>query len=113
LNAIFVFLGVATKSFYVLKSIGTMQAIVALCALSTAAALVGGPSAKAGTALNARSKSVPFLDAPANLDSSMPGYAGFDPIGLASLFPAVSNTNYSSSSFYYRAYCTCIVERLE
>ena len=26
---------------------------------------------------------IPFLPAPANLDKSLPGYAGFDPLGFA------------------------------
>jgi hypothetical protein len=31
------------------------------------------------------SPSVPFLKKPANLDESLPGYVGFDPLGLATI----------------------------
>ena len=31
------------------------------------------------------SPSIPFLKKPANLDASLPGYAGFDPLGLATI----------------------------
>ena len=66
-----------------------MHAVLALCALSTVAAFVSKSTPASTSALSAKSKSVPFLDAPANLDESMPGYAGFDPLGLASTFPNV------------------------
>lgn len=34
------------------------------------------------TMVEARSESMPFLPKPANLDESMPGYTGFDPLGF-------------------------------
>ena len=45
----------------------------------TAAAKAVGPRMQV-------SESVPFLSKPKNLDSSMPGYAGFDPFGLSEYF---------------------------
>jgi len=38
-------------------------------------------------ALNARSKSVPFLEQPPALDGTLPGDVGFDPLGLSSAYP--------------------------
>lgn len=32
------------------------------------------------------SESVPFLSKPKNLDSSLPGYVGFDPLGFSDYF---------------------------
>jgi light-harvesting complex I chlorophyll a/b binding protein 1 len=39
----------------------------------------------------AKSKSVPFIDQPAALTGKLPGDVGFDPLGLSSLYPDVSN----------------------
>lgn len=33
-----------------------------------------------------KSKAMPFLSQPANLDGSMPGDVGFDPLGITSVF---------------------------
>eukprot|EP00640_Fibrocapsa_japonica_P005517 CAMPEP_0113934960 /NCGR_PEP_ID=MMETSP1339-20121228/2197_1 /TAXON_ID=94617 /ORGANISM="Fibrocapsa japonica" /LENGTH=97 /DNA_ID=CAMNT_0000936947 /DNA_START=116 /DNA_END=405 /DNA_ORIENTATION=+ /assembly_acc=CAM_ASM_000762 len=38
------------------------------------------------TMMAEKSPSLPFMDAPANLDASMPGYVGFDPLGFSDSF---------------------------
>ena len=48
-------------------------------ALIVAAAKSVGPRMQA-------SESVPFLSKPKNLDSSLPGYVGFDPLGFSDYF---------------------------
>jgi hypothetical protein len=68
----------------------TMQAVVALCALSTVSAFMG-QTAKPSSALNAvRSKSVPFAEQPAALDGTLPGDVGFDPLGITGYWSDVS-----------------------
>ncbi|KAJ8608257.1 hypothetical protein CTAYLR_007278 [Chrysophaeum taylorii] len=43
------------------------------------------PSTSRSTALDAKSKAIPFLDAPPALDGSMVGDKGFDPIGFSAI----------------------------
>lgn len=54
---------------------------IGLCAASVQA-FSRIASSRSATFLQAKSKSVPFLEAPKNLDESMAGYAGFDPAGF-------------------------------
>jgi hypothetical protein len=63
--------------------------IVCLCS-AVSAFKVGKTELKAATALNVRSKSVPFLDQPPALTGKAPGDVGFDPLGLSSLWSDVS-----------------------
>lgn len=58
--------------------------LIILSALSTAVAFNAAvkPATRTTMALNAKSKSLPFMDQPAYLDGSMPGDVGFDPLGL-------------------------------
>lgn len=63
-----------------------------------AASLVSRPSAFSGARLsqcaaptNARfsmvaSRSIPFMERPAKLDGTLPGDAGFDPLGFSNMF---------------------------
>lgn len=65
-----------------------IAAVLSLGFLSSALAFTSSPSIRAGSSLTMaaeRSKAMPFLLRPANLDESMPGYKGFDPLGLASI----------------------------
>jgi len=60
--------------------------IVALCAVSASAFSPVAPRAsRSGVSLMAKSKAMPFLDAPPKLDGSMAGDAGFDPLGLSNI----------------------------
>ena len=71
-----------------------MFAVVTLCALSSASALITrGNVAASSTSLNAmRSKSVPFMEQPPALDGTSAGDVGFDPLGLTSYWADVSYT---------------------
>eukprot|EP00286_Rhodomonas_abbreviata_P023275 CAMPEP_0181303206 /NCGR_PEP_ID=MMETSP1101-20121128/8424_1 /TAXON_ID=46948 /ORGANISM="Rhodomonas abbreviata, Strain Caron Lab Isolate" /LENGTH=211 /DNA_ID=CAMNT_0023408743 /DNA_START=18 /DNA_END=653 /DNA_ORIENTATION=+ len=39
-----------------------------------------------GPTMQAMSEAIPFMPKPANIDSSMPGYAGFDPLGFSDYY---------------------------
>lgn len=70
-----------------------MIATIALfCLLSTAAAFQPAAKMARSTALDAKSKSVPFLEQPSALDGTMAGDVGFDPIGFSSYWSDVSST---------------------
>jgi len=61
-----------------------MRAFVVFGALAQAIAF-SSPSARNAvsmTQLLAKSKAVPFLEAPKNIPTDAPGYAGFDPVGF-------------------------------
>jgi hypothetical protein len=65
-----------------------MFALLSLGLLSSAAAFSAAPARRADAAVSMslqRSKALPFLIRPANVDESMPGYKGFDPLGLAKI----------------------------
>ena len=80
-----------------------IAAVLSLGLVSSALAFTSSPSSRAGSVMTMaaeRSKAMPFLLRPANLDESMvreplltetpltlhqPGYKGFDPLGLASI----------------------------
>jgi len=63
-----------------------MKTIVTLCLLGSAAAFAPAPSTpRPATALMAKSKALPFLEAPPKLDGSMAGDVGFDPLGLSEI----------------------------
>jgi len=61
------------------------SAIALSCLASNAMAFItpAAPKAASTTALAAKSKSVPFLDAPKPLDGTLAGDVGFDPLGLS------------------------------
>lgn len=58
--------------------------VALFCLFSTAAAFQPAAKTTRSSALNAKSKAVPFLEQPAALDGTMPGDVGFDPIGFTS-----------------------------
>ena len=64
--------------------------VISICCLSSAFALISIRSSKLSTSLNAKSKSVPFLDQPPALTGKLPGDVGFDPLGLSSKWADVS-----------------------
>lgn len=58
-----------------------------LCFVSTVVAFHAQSNVKSSAVLlNARSKSVPFLEQPPALTGTLPGDVGFDPLGLSSLW---------------------------
>jgi len=59
-----------------------MRVLVVLAALASAFAFAPVSRAPSATALSAKSKAVPFLEAPKNIPTDAPGYAGFDPVGF-------------------------------
>ena len=65
------------------------KSAVILCTIGSAVAFAPSNPAARASALNAKSKSVPFLEQPPTLDGTLPGDVGFDPLGLSSLFPEV------------------------
>eukprot|EP01038_Epipyxis_sp_PR26KG_P013117 gene13117-17581_t len=61
--------------------------IVSICFFSVASALVSNNGGRiVNTALNVRSKSVPFLEQQPALTGKLPGDVGFDPLGLTALW---------------------------
>mmetsp|Transcript_18085 Transcript_18085/g.27274 ORF Transcript_18085/g.27274 Transcript_18085/m.27274 type:complete len:222 (-) Transcript_18085:356-1021(-) len=63
-----------------------MKTVVALALISSVSAFQGSTSGvKSSVALAARSKSLPFLEAPPALDGSYVGDVGFDPLGFTTL----------------------------
>jgi hypothetical protein len=70
----------------------TMQFFVAalLSLLCTVQAFTAFPGAKSSTALFAKSKALPFLEAPAKLDGSMVGDFGFDPLGFTNTLQSMN-----------------------
>lgn len=59
------------------------RVVAVLCLLASAMAFVPQQGSSARTvALSAKSKALPFLEAPAKLDGSMVGDFGFDPLGF-------------------------------
>ncbi|EED93953.1 fucoxanthin chl a/c light-harvesting protein [Thalassiosira pseudonana CCMP1335] len=65
-----------------------MMKIAALSLLAAGSASAFAPASNSvkSSALNAeRSPSLPFMNKPALLDPSMPGYKGFDPLGLSNI----------------------------
>jgi len=69
-----------------------INAAVAFCAVASVSAFVpSNPTGRVSQSLNAKSKSVPFLEQPAALDGTIPGDVGFDPLGLSSLWSDVRN----------------------
>lgn len=54
-----------------------------ICGAQLAAAPV---ASRAAVSMAESSPSVPFLPKPANLTEDMPGYFGFDPLGISNLF---------------------------
>jgi len=74
------------------------SSLVVLCAafLTVAAAFTASPSkVSVGTKLFAKSKALPFIEAPAALDGSMVGDFGFDPLGFTE---NIGNMNYVRSA---------------
>jgi hypothetical protein len=67
-----------------------LRIVVALVLVSQVCGFAPSTQIKSATALNARSKSVPFLEQPAALDGKSAGDVGFDPIGLTALWGDVS-----------------------
>jgi hypothetical protein len=63
---------------------------IALSLLASSHAFQAIHQAAMATALNVRSKSVPFLDQPPALSGKYPGDVGFDPLGLSSIYSDVS-----------------------
>jgi len=58
-----------------------------LCALSSVMAFTAQTtSSRVSTALNVRSKSVPFAEQPPALDGTLAGDVGFDPVGFSSMW---------------------------
>jgi hypothetical protein len=55
------------------------RAVIAFCVLATAFGFAPAAKRASSMALQAKSKALPFLEAPKNLDENMPGYVGFDP----------------------------------
>ena len=55
------------------------RAVIAFCVLVTAFGFAPAAKRASSMALQAKSKALPFLEAPKNLDENMPGYVGFDP----------------------------------
>mmetsp|Transcript_18831 Transcript_18831/g.17047 ORF Transcript_18831/g.17047 Transcript_18831/m.17047 type:complete len:225 (+) Transcript_18831:65-739(+) len=62
------------------------RSVILLCTVSIVCAFNNAKVSIKSTSLNAKSKSVPFLDQPKALDGTLPGDAGFDPLGLSSLW---------------------------
>lgn len=62
------------------------RSIICLTVISAVLAFSSVKPSISSTALNARSKSVPFLEQPPALDGTLPGDVGFDPLGLSSLY---------------------------
>lgn len=58
--------------------------VTLLCTLSSALSFSLKSSIRSSIALNAKSKSVPFLEQPPALTGTLPGDIGFDPLGLSS-----------------------------
>ena len=62
------------------------SAIALSCLASSAMGFMTPAAPKASTtALAAKSKAVPFLDAPKSLDGTLSGDVGFDPLGLSDI----------------------------
>ena len=59
-----------------------IRAVVFFCVIAIALGFTRPSGVRSTTQLLAKSKSVPFLDAPKNIDPSVAGYAGFDPVGF-------------------------------
>ena len=59
-----------------------IRAVVLFSFVASALGFVAPAAQRAGSQLQAKSKSVPFLEAPKNIDESTPGYASFDPLGF-------------------------------
>lgn len=74
-----------------------MQKVLALLALIVATALGFKSNNKFTTsfALNAKSKALPFIEAPPKLNGDIPGDFGFDPLGISN---TLSNLNYVRAS---------------
>jgi hypothetical protein len=66
------------------------RAVVVLSTLITTFGFQFVTKSQSFAALNARSKSVPFLEQPAALKGNLPGEVGFDPLGLTSIWGDVS-----------------------
>ena len=63
---------------------------VLLSLLAHTSAFTVNSSSRQTTALNVRSKSVPFLDQPAALTGKLPGDVGFDPLGITGFWNDVN-----------------------
>jgi hypothetical protein len=67
-----------------------MRGIIVLALLTQVFGFAPSTQIKSSTALNARSKSVPFLEVQPPLDGKSAGDVGFDPLGLTALWGDVS-----------------------
>jgi len=63
-----------------------IHSLTVFCTLASVAAFVPAKQSSVSHALNAKSKSVPFIEQPPALDGTLPGDVGFDPLGLSSLW---------------------------
>mmetsp|Transcript_40284 Transcript_40284/g.95659 ORF Transcript_40284/g.95659 Transcript_40284/m.95659 type:complete len:209 (-) Transcript_40284:76-702(-) len=70
-----------------LRVVATLACVASASAFAPSALLpqAGVRAAKTGMRMQ-ENLAVPFLKAPAKLDSSMPGYAGFDPLGCSDFY---------------------------
>jgi hypothetical protein len=65
-------------------------AILALLFASVASLVTQSTRPRAAVKLNAKSKALPFVEAPPKLDGSMIGDFGFDPLGFTEILPSLS-----------------------
>lgn len=69
----------------------SIRSVIVFAILAQVFGFAPSAQSRVSTSLNARSKSVPFLDQPVGLDGKMPGDVGFDPLNISGNWMDVSS----------------------